>query len=116
VADIPSSPTLPAVPSVGTASRPTRPAAQASAPATVPVEKPTTGAHAAVSAPAARGATFGLTYSYDEGAHHFVLQARDPLSGFVVFQWPPNYVVKQFSASASATSPPSRGASVDDAV
>jgi hypothetical protein len=56
----------------------------------------------------------GFTLHFDPDMGRFILQAREPGSGFVIFQVPQKYAVKQLSASASGT--PTRGKSVDSAV
>ena len=56
----------------------------------------------------------GFTLHFDPDTQRFVLEARDPNSGVVLYQIPPQYAVKQLSASASATPP--RGGTVDSAV
>ena len=45
-----------------------------------------------------------------------ILEARDPVTGFVIFQMPTKYVTKQFSAGAGALVERARGGKVDSAV
>jgi hypothetical protein len=116
VDEIPSSAILPAVAPLGAASPSSRAVSPASTPQTGAALKPQTGAPTPVSAPAQPAAPIGFTYSYDQSIHRMVIEARDPVSGFVVFQSPPNYVMKQFSATTGATSAPMRGSSIDNAV
>lgn len=59
---------------------------------------------------------FSLTYHFDEQTQRMILEARDPDSGFVVYQMPPKYIIKQFDASASGTVPSTRGGKLDNAV
>ena len=63
-----------------------------------------------------RPAPFALTQHYDQDTRRLILEARDPVSGFVIYQMPPKYVIKQFSASVSTGFAPARGARVDSAV
>ena len=62
-------------------------------------------------APKPAPAVFGLTMHFDSDMQRMILEARDPASGYVIFQMPAKYVLKQFSANFHATT--SRGASVN---
>jgi len=68
---------------------------------------------AAPKAPAPTGA-IGFTLAFDADTRRLILEARDPVSGVVIYQIPPKSAIKQLSSSASAA--PSRGAMVDSAV
>lgn len=70
----------------------------------------------AAKAPPPRPAPFALTQHYDQDTRRLILEARDPVSGFVIYQMPPKYVIKQFSASVSTRVAPARGARVDSAI
>lgn len=59
-------------------------------------------------------ATIGFTLHFDPDMARLVLQAREPGSGFVIYQIPQKYAVKLLSASAPNA--PTRGKSVDSAV
>ena len=58
----------------------------------------------------------GFTLHYDDDLHRLILESRDPITGFVIYQMPPKYVVKQFTATVTPSLPENRGASVDEAV
>jgi hypothetical protein len=57
----------------------------------------------------------GFALHYDADMQRLILEVREPVTGYVIYQMPPKYVVKQFSASGSAAAP-SRGARVDSAI
>jgi hypothetical protein len=120
VADIPSTSTVPVALPLGTASQPSRSVSSAhiaaSPGASTDTATPPFSAETATSTPSPRSAPFGFTYTYDQSLHRMELEARDPVSGFIVYQMPPKYVIKQFSASVDAAIAPARGASVDNAV
>jgi uncharacterized FlaG/YvyC family protein len=59
---------------------------------------------------------FGFTLHYDDDLHRLILESRDPITGFVIYQMPPKYVVKQFTATVAPSISENRGASVDQAV
>jgi hypothetical protein len=99
------------------------------------VPAPTAGhqAHDAVAVPAAAPATaptpdvpapapsttlssMGFALHYDADTQRLILEVREPVTGYVIYQMPPKYVIKQFSTSASAVAAPARGARVDSAV
>jgi len=60
-------------------------------------------------------APIGFSLHYDQDLKRMILEARDPISGFVIYQMPPKYVLRQFSAASSAGAP-TRGARVNSAV
>ena len=60
--------------------------------------------------------SFGFALHYDQGMQRMILEARDPVTGFVIFQMPTKYVTKQFSAGAGALVERARGGKVDSAV
>ncbi len=57
----------------------------------------------------------GFSLLYDPETRRMILEAREPVSGFVIYQMPPKYVIKQFSASIGSIAP-LRGEQVDSAV
>ena len=58
----------------------------------------------------------GFTLHYDNDLQRLILEARDPVSGYVITQIPPKYVLKQFSATVRAQLEPPRGTGVNAAV
>ena len=58
---------------------------------------------------------FGLVLHYDPDMQRLILEARDPLSGFVILQVPQRYVMEQF-ATLGASVERMRGKGVDSAV
>ena len=65
--------------------------------------------------PPAVSGGIGFKLRYDQDTQRLILEARDPVSGFVIYQIPPQYVIKQFSANIGSVEP-ARGAQVDSAV
>jgi hypothetical protein len=59
---------------------------------------------------------FRLSVHYDASAHRIILEARDPVSGVVVYQQPPQSAFKQLLASVSPLALSPRGGTVDAAV
>jgi hypothetical protein len=57
----------------------------------------------------------GFALHYDADMQRLILEVREPVTGYVIYQMPPKYVVRQFSASSTAAAS-SRGARVDSAV
>ena len=57
----------------------------------------------------------GFTLHFDGDSQRLILEAREPVSGYVIVQIPPKYVVKQFSATIRTNLAP-RGQGVDAAV
>lgn len=78
-----------------------------------PAAQPATAATPEVSAPPAPTA-IGFSLVYDPGTARMLLEAREPDSGFIIYQMPPKYVIKQFSASVAPIDP-ARGAKVESA-
>ena len=70
-------------------------------------------AAAAPQAPASTGA-IGFTLAFDADTQRLILEARDPVSGVVIYQIPPKSALRQLSSPASAA--PARGVAVDRAV
>ncbi len=66
--------------------------------------------------PVAEGSSFALTSRFDFALHQIVIEARDPVSGFVIFQAPPKYAVKQFGGSGEIASLARRGRRLNEAV
>jgi hypothetical protein len=58
----------------------------------------------------------GFSLRYDNDLQRLILEARDPVSGYVIVQIPPKYVLKQFSASDRAHVEGSRGTGVNAAI
>jgi hypothetical protein len=91
---------------------------EASAPARPAPASPDAAAHPqAPESPVApaSSAPIGFKLRYDQDTQRLILEARDPVSGFVIYQIPPKYVVKQFTAKVG-TIAPARGKQVDSAV
>jgi hypothetical protein len=83
----------------------------------VPAPEPTNAAVLDVpkaSAPPASGA-IGFTLHFDADMQRLILEVREPSTGFVIYQMPPKYVIKQFNVTAGAI-PSTRGARVNSAV
>ena len=59
--------------------------------------------------------SIGFTLHYDNDTRRLILEAREPVTGFLIYQMPPKYVVRQFTASVGGIEP-ARGATVDSAV
>jgi hypothetical protein len=104
---------------------PLAPAAQAGRPATETATKPggspageetraPTPAQDEAVPSAPSGTAIGFSLSYDPSAGRMILEAREPVSGFIIDQIPPQYVIKQFNATVNAIVP-ARGAQVDGA-
>ena len=66
-----------------------------------------------VSAPSPSGA-MGFTLHFDADMQRLILEVREPSDGFVIFQMPAKYVIKQFAAGNGAASSP-RGARINSA-
>jgi hypothetical protein len=66
------------------------------------------------SAPSTPGA-IGFTLHFDADMQRMILEVREPSTGFVIYQMPPKYVIKQFSASGGGA-PSTRGARINSAV
>jgi hypothetical protein len=58
----------------------------------------------------------GFTLHFDADMQRLILEVREPTDGFVIFQTPTKYVIKQFFASSGNTAPSPRGARVNSAV
>jgi hypothetical protein len=104
---------------------PLGPAAQTGRPATETATKPGSapaGEETSVPAPAQdepvpsapSSTAIGFSLSYDPTTGRMFLEAREPVSGFIIYQMPPKYVIKQFNATLNAIEP-ARGAQVDGA-
>jgi hypothetical protein len=104
---------------------PLAPAAQTGRPATETATKPGSapaGEETRVPAPAQdepvpsapSSTAIGFSLSYDPTTGRMFLEAREPVSGFIIYQMPPKYVIKQFNATLNAIEP-ARGAQVDGA-
>jgi len=74
------------------------------------------GAAANVEATPAPASPIGFTLHYDNDLQRLILEARDPVSGYVIVQIPPKYVLKQFSATDRAHLEAARGTGVNDAI
>ena len=61
-------------------------------------------------------APIGFTLRFDGDSQRLILEAREPVSGYLIVQIPPTYVVKQFSATVRANLEPSRCKGLNDAV
>jgi hypothetical protein len=58
----------------------------------------------------------GFTLHFDADMQRLILEVREPADGFVIFQTPAKYAIKQFSAGGGSTAPSPRGARVNSAV
>jgi hypothetical protein len=56
----------------------------------------------------------GFSLDYDASTGRMILESREPVSGFIIYQMPPKYVIKQFTASVGDIAP-ARGAQVNSA-
>jgi hypothetical protein len=57
----------------------------------------------------------GFSLHYDADMQRLILEVREPVTGYVIYQMPPKYVIKQFSATSNTTAPP-RGTRINSAV
>ena len=108
-----TSPTVAVPPVVAGGDRPQR---QAPAPVAPPPSDAAPAPAATSKPPEATPSAFGFALRYDHGMQRMILEARDPVTGFVIFQMPSKYVTKQFSSGASPAGESARGAKVDSAV
>jgi hypothetical protein len=110
VALMDSSTTVPTVP-VPASGRPAREAVA------VPTADPTRASAPEVPKPQASSTSspIGFALHYDAETQRLILEVREPVTGYVICQMPPKYVIKQFSTSASAAAP-LRGVQVNSAV
>jgi hypothetical protein len=103
-----TSPTLPIVPTPAPESAP-----RATAPTAAP--DPTAAAAApsatADSAAKAAAAPLGFALHFDSDTQRMILEARDPVTGYVIYQMPAKYVIKQLSTSAQPATP--RGTAIN---
>ena len=93
-----------------------RPHAQAPASPPDPASDAAPAPASAPKSPEPAPTAFGFALRYDRGMQRMLLEARDPLTGFVIFQMPAKYVIKQFADSAAPARDRVRGATVDSAV
>jgi hypothetical protein len=56
----------------------------------------------------------GFSLDFDPSTGRMFLEAREPVSGFIIYQMPPKYVIKQFTATVGSIEP-ARGAQVNSA-
>ena len=110
-----TSSTMPTSPIVPGSEQQQRAVAPTAAPVTA-VAAPAPAADTASKPPAPPVSAFGFALRYDQGMQRMILEARDAVTGFVIFQMPTKYVTKQFSAGADAAAESSRGAKLDSAV
>lgn len=89
------------------------PEAAPRAPAVAPVSTAAAPAPAAPPDTAAKPAASPLGFSLhlDSDTHRMFLEVRDPITGYVIYQMPPKYVIKQLSASAHLAVP--RGTAIN---
>ena len=100
-----TSPTLPIVPTPAPESAPRTPVAPApAAAAAAPVA-------ATDSAPKSAAPPFGFALHFDSDTQRMILEARDPVTGYVIYQMPAKYVIKQLSTSAQPAAP--RGTAIN---
>lgn len=50
---------------------------------------------------------------FDADMQRFILEARDPVTGLVIFQMPPKSAFRELEASAAARAPAQRGGSLN---
>jgi hypothetical protein len=100
---------IPAVPPVQS----NGPARSRTPPADAAPAQPVAAAAPEASAPPVPAA-IGFSLVYDAGSGRMILEALEPDSGFVIYQMPPKYVIKQFTASVAPVDA-ARGATVDSA-
>jgi hypothetical protein len=108
-----TSPTLPVAPVPQTGRQATETAAS-TAPAGEEQRTPAPAQDAPAAAASPSPSAIGFSLTYDTSTGRMILEAREPVSGFVIDQIPPQYVIKQFNATVSAIEP-QRGAQVDGA-
>ena len=108
-----TSPIGPAPPAIGTDR-------QAPSSATLPTQKtpgegasPVAAPDTVRTPPAAASSPYNFVLRFDPDTQRMILEARDSVTGFVIFQMPPKYVIKQFSAGAADKAAPPRGGQVD---
>jgi len=82
-------------------------------PATVPAAAPVPDVPKPPAPPTA--SPIGFALHFDNDMQRLILEVREPVTGYVIYQMPPKYVVKQFLASSSGSAP-ARGAQVDSAI
>lgn len=104
----PSQPVLPLTPGSATPSE-GRPLA---APAAPPPVRPAPAAHAPAP-PVHLGSSVPYTLHFDTEMQRFILEARDPVSGLVIFQMPPKSAFREMEAAVGEAAASTRGASLD---
>ena len=102
--------TVPLFPAPAPEPAPSAPAAPVGAAPAAPAAVPTP------PAPQVGPSPLGFALHFDPDTQRMFLESRDPVSGFVIYQIPSKYVIKQLSASVSAPVAPSRGTKVDSAL
>jgi hypothetical protein len=103
-----TSPTLPIVPTPAPESAP-RVVAPTAAP--VPTAAAAAPSATADSAAKAAAAPLGFALHFDSDTQRMILEARDPVTGYVIYQMPAKYVIKQLSTSAQPAAP--RGTAIN---
>ena len=103
-----TSPTLPIAPTPAPESAPRAPAPVTqpvpAAAAAAPAPTPDSGAKPAAGPP-------GFALHFDSDTQRMILEARDPVTGYVIYQMPAKYVIKQLSTSAQPATP--RGTAIN---
>ena len=82
-----------------------------SPPASTVTQQPNIPAASAQTANAQASSFFSL--QFDPDTQHLILEARDPVTGAILFQVPSRYVIEQLQSQSSSAPARSRGASVD---
>jgi len=109
------------IPPVGAPEAPAKPAKPSSEPATeavVPATTLPTPSHGTNTTANAIKATTVASIPYklrfDVETQRFIIEARDPVSGVLIFQSPPQYAFQQIATAATAGSGVKPGVQVDD--
>ena len=103
-----TSPTLPIAPTPAPESAP-----RAAAPVTQPVPAAAAAAPVATadSGPKPPSTPPGFSLHFDSDTQRMILEARDLITGYVIYQMPAKYVIKQLSTSAQPAAP--RGTAIN---
>ena len=103
-----TSPTPPIVPTPAPESAPRAPAPAVTPPPTAAAPPP-----AATPDSAAKMVTgpLGFALHFDSDTQRMILEAREPITGYVIYQMPAKYVIKQLSTSAQPAAP--RGTAIN---
>jgi hypothetical protein len=81
-------------------------------PAALPSPRPASAAPAPAP-PVHLGSSVPYTLHFDTEIQRFILEARDPVSGIVIFQMPPKSAFREMEATAGEAAGMRRGGSLD---